>query len=86
MLTSAVMAQDLPEDTKTATLVAINKVMWIQNDLFARHYIPSGSASASGAADSKPVQPTKVALVNDRVWPVLCGSLASALLYCVFKS
>ena len=39
MLTSAVMAQDLPEETKTATLLAINKVMWIQNDLFARHYI-----------------------------------------------
>jgi hypothetical protein len=39
MLTSAVMAQDLPDETKTSTLVAINKVMWIQNDLFARHYI-----------------------------------------------
>ncbi|KAH7338256.1 Protoglobin-domain-containing protein [Rhizoctonia solani] len=40
MLTRAVLARNLPAETTQTTLVAINKVLWIQNDLFARHYIP----------------------------------------------
>ncbi|QRV78466.1 protoglobin protein [Ceratobasidium sp. AG-Ba] len=40
ILTKAVLARNLPTETTAATLAAINKVLWIQNDLFARHYIP----------------------------------------------
>ncbi|KAB5590704.1 hypothetical protein CTheo_5852 [Ceratobasidium theobromae] len=64
MLTSAVMGQDLPEEVKTATLVAINKVMWIQNDLFARHYI---SAKPAGAGSL---------LSWNWVCPAVCACLA----------
>ncbi|KAF8747334.1 Protoglobin, partial [Rhizoctonia solani] len=72
MLTSAVMARDdLPDEVKTATLLAINKVMWIQNDLFARHYIPSSGSKA----------PAKTLGVDGRVWPAICGGLAITLAY-----
>ncbi|CAE6449363.1 unnamed protein product [Rhizoctonia solani] len=76
MLTSAVMGRDdLPQEVKTATLLAINKVMWIQNDLFARHYIPSFSSKAT----------PKALGVDERVWPVVCGGLATALAYLVWR-
>ncbi|CAE6527108.1 unnamed protein product [Rhizoctonia solani] len=72
MLTSVVMGRDdLSEEVKTATLLAINKIMWIQNDLFARHYVTSYS--------SKPAP--KTFEVDQRVWPVVCGGLAAALAY-----
>lgn len=35
----AVMGTDLDSNTKTAVLTAFNKLLWIQNDLFARHYV-----------------------------------------------
>lgn len=39
----AVMAMDeIDTTTKSRVLRALNKVIWIQNDLFARHYIPVG--------------------------------------------
>ncbi|KAF5330521.1 hypothetical protein D9619_005682 [Psilocybe cf. subviscida] len=34
---------DIELETKTAALRAFNKILWIQNDLFARHYIPEAS-------------------------------------------
>lgn len=38
---SAVMDMDGIETAmKSKVIKAINKVIWIQNDLFARHYIP----------------------------------------------
>jgi len=39
ILLSAVLAADLEITTKTAVLKAFNKVIWIQNDLFSRHYL-----------------------------------------------
>jgi hypothetical protein len=38
----AVMALDIDIDTKSKIILALNKVLWIQNDLFARHYIDAG--------------------------------------------
>ncbi|KAH7338286.1 Protoglobin-domain-containing protein [Rhizoctonia solani] len=74
MLTSAVMARDdLPEEVKTATLLAINKIMWIQNDLFARHYITAYSTKGTSTAPTFGV--------DQRVWPVVCGGLAAAVGY-----
>jgi len=40
MLQRAVISHpDLEQATKIAVVSAINKFMWIQNDLFSRHYI-----------------------------------------------
>ncbi len=40
VVVSAVMdMDDVPNPAKKAVIVALNKVLWIQNDLFARHYI-----------------------------------------------
>jgi len=39
ILLSAVLDADLDIATKSAVLRAFNKVIWIQNDLFARHYM-----------------------------------------------
>ncbi len=36
--------------TKTRVLKALNKVVWIQNDLFARHYLPNLGEQATVAA------------------------------------
>jgi len=72
MLTSAVTGRDdLPQEVKTATLLAINKVMWIQNDLFARHYIPSFASKVIPKAFG----------VDERVWPMVCGGLVATVAY-----
>ncbi|KAG0633531.1 Protoglobin-domain-containing protein [Tuber brumale] len=40
LVIAAVLAHpDLDNETKSAVLRALNKVIWIQNDLFARHYV-----------------------------------------------
>jgi len=44
ILLSAVLGADLDIATKTTVLRAFNKVVWIQNDLFSRHYITGSSA------------------------------------------
>ncbi|CAE6469834.1 unnamed protein product, partial [Rhizoctonia solani] len=60
MLTSAVMGcDDLSDEVKATTVLAINKVMWIQNDLFARHYIKPFSSTVT----------PKTLGVDQRVWP-----------------
>ncbi|CUA69290.1 hypothetical protein RSOLAG22IIIB_13980 [Rhizoctonia solani] len=75
MFTSDVMSRDeLPQEVKTATLLAINKLMWIQNDLFARHYITPFSSKATSKSFG----------IDERVWPVVCGGLAIALAYLVW--
>lgn len=48
ILVDAVMGHpDLDTPTKTAVLRAVNKILWIQNDLFARHYITDAAAVAA---------------------------------------
>ncbi|RDL39641.1 Uncharacterized protein BP5553_03981 [Venustampulla echinocandica] len=44
ILIDAVMDMDIDLATKSNVLRALNKMLWIQNDLFARHYIPSEKA------------------------------------------
>ncbi|KAG8999304.1 hypothetical protein FRB94_006235 [Tulasnella sp. JGI-2019a] len=41
---------DLDGPTKSAILRALNKVIWIQNDLFARHYMPDSYNPTSALA------------------------------------
>lgn len=53
----AVLSADIDLTTKTTILIAFNKLLWIQNDLFARHYTvdldantpPEGVAMVNGA-------------------------------------
>ena len=35
----AAMSLDIDIEMKSKVIIALNKVLWIQNDLFARHYI-----------------------------------------------
>lgn len=40
IVVGAVLDMDeVPNQTKKEVILALNKVLWIQNDLFARHYI-----------------------------------------------
>jgi hypothetical protein len=39
LLETVIKHPDLDNDTKAGVLRALNKVVWIQNDLFARHYV-----------------------------------------------
>lgn len=43
IVVGAVMGMgDVPNETKSKVMLALNKVLWIQNDLIARHYIAEG--------------------------------------------
>ncbi|KAG9016479.1 hypothetical protein FRB93_010728 [Tulasnella sp. JGI-2019a] len=48
---------DLDETTKSAVLRAFNKVIWIQNDLFARHYMPDPYAAPDCKTELSPSTP-----------------------------
>ena len=37
---ATILGLGLPRDTEVATLRAFNKLLWLQNDLIARHYTP----------------------------------------------
>ncbi|KAF5318916.1 hypothetical protein D9611_013656 [Ephemerocybe angulata] len=51
ILVNAVLTHpDLDDATKTAVLRAFNKIVWIQNDLFARHYIAEADALPSSTS------------------------------------
>jgi hypothetical protein len=39
LVISAIMEADLTQEARGRTIRAFNKLLWIQNDLFARHYI-----------------------------------------------
>lgn len=57
---------DLDDNTKLVVTRAVNKILWIQNDLFARHYLPTVSAtgvdsSSSTLTISKPLAVTVAA-------------------------
>jgi len=40
ILVGAVMEMEIENGVKSKVIRALNKVVWIQNDLFARHYLP----------------------------------------------
>lgn len=57
---SAVMGMDVIDNaTKCAVLRALNKVVWIQNDLFARHYLKSEEGEVQEGV-APPVEGEKV--------------------------
>lgn len=41
----AAMTLEIDTETKSKVILALNKVLWIQNDLFARHYIAESEPS-----------------------------------------
>ncbi|KUJ21900.1 uncharacterized protein LY89DRAFT_681262 [Mollisia scopiformis] len=45
ILVGAVMEMDVANEMKGRVIRALNKVVWIQNDLFARHYLSKGEGS-----------------------------------------
>ncbi|EAU83711.1 hypothetical protein CC1G_05615 [Coprinopsis cinerea okayama7 len=55
ILVNAVLTHpDLDDATKLVVMRAFNKLIWIQNDLFARHYISEEKASPSNVTVAKP--------------------------------
>jgi len=40
IILNAIMKMKIEDELKTKLVRAFNKLLWIQNDLFARHYIP----------------------------------------------
>lgn len=42
-----VMTLEVDIETKSKVILALNKVLWIQNDLFTRHYIDAGEPKRS---------------------------------------
>jgi hypothetical protein len=54
LVIAAVLAHpDLDNETRSAVLRALNKVIWIQNDLFARHYVVDQDTGNSVAVPNK---------------------------------
>ncbi|KAG5643146.1 hypothetical protein DXG03_001508 [Asterophora parasitica] len=54
VINAVVTHPDLDLDTKTAVIRALNKLLWIQNDLFARHYIQDADIQAQKVTLDKP--------------------------------
>eukprot|EP00762_Andalucia_godoyi_P002353 ANDGO_07549.mRNA.1 hypothetical protein len=46
VLLGAVLGAGLDAETTKRAVIAINKVLWIQNDLFVRHYLPTAEEKA----------------------------------------
>ncbi|KAH8151410.1 uncharacterized protein LAJ45_04614 [Morchella importuna] len=65
LLGAVIEHPDLDDKTKSAVLRAFNKVLWIQNDLFSRHYIPS---------EDSPSKSTKCAGLGSKAQGVLFGA------------
>lgn len=50
IVVGAVMEMEIENVMKSRVIRALNKVVWIQNDLFARHYLPkAGENTGAGA-------------------------------------
>jgi hypothetical protein len=43
----AALTLDIDIETKGKVIIALNKVLWIQNDLFVRHYIDSSEPNGA---------------------------------------
>ena len=41
LLNATIMSLELPGDAKTSAIRAFSKLLWIQNDLISRHYLPA---------------------------------------------
>lgn len=54
IVVGAVFEMDIDNVMKARVIRALNKVVWIQNDLFARHYLPKTGA---GQHEGKTVTP-----------------------------
>jgi hypothetical protein len=50
---SAVLSMDIPLETKGTVIRALNKVVWIQNDLFAWVYLPGFEFEGEGEGKGK---------------------------------
>jgi hypothetical protein len=79
-VTDIVMGVDaLDIDTKVAVLKALNKYWWLQNDLFARHYIDEGEAPG----DARAAKSVSV-LSSDTVRAAIIASLSTFVLLGAF--
>lgn len=47
VLTSVIYSLNLPRETERSTVRAFNKLLWLQNDLINRHYVPTPARIAT---------------------------------------
>ena len=52
-LTATILSLGLERDTETRTVLAFEKLLWIQNDLISRHYETSRHETLSGTDGSQ---------------------------------
>lgn len=53
IILGAILSSSLPDDTKKKCCLAFNKLLWIQNDLFARWYVSDGEDLVPAAKTQK---------------------------------
>lgn len=56
VLIGAIFDLSLEPETKKKMISAFNKLLWIQNDLFAQYYVYDGHELAEGRANVKKVE------------------------------
>ncbi|KAL9095139.1 MAG: hypothetical protein Q9165_002742 [Trypethelium subeluteriae] len=94
VVVGAVMGMEgLDLQTKTQTIRAWNKLLWIQNDLFAKHYVvdrdskfaPRGSTALAKAADAK--YPDSVTTGEDtfKLLGPFLGGVFTVLLWLIYN-
>ncbi|KAF8998246.1 Protoglobin-domain-containing protein [Cyathus striatus] len=54
ILSTVIAHPDLDTETKLAVSKAVNKILWIQNDLFARHYIEQTEQAQAAKERARP--------------------------------
>ncbi|PWW77831.1 hypothetical protein C7212DRAFT_313172 [Tuber magnatum] len=71
LVIAAVLAHpDLDNETRSAVLRALNKVIWIQNDLFARHYVVD-------LETTNPVAVPRTGFLEGWTGPIMAGAVVA---------
>ncbi|KAG0166677.1 hypothetical protein DFQ28_007018 [Apophysomyces sp. BC1034] len=74
-LVGGLLSLNLDRETEGAALAAFNKVLWIQNDYFAKYYAPRVPLAAPPAASSSLLSSWS----TSPILPVIVGALAGGL-------
>lgn len=84
-LLTAIAGLGLPHDDMTAAISAFTKLLWIQNDLFARHYVPTKAEQkaiddALALAKQGPKQPDTVHNILNYAFVIGVTAITCAIL------
>lgn len=85
MIVDAVMKADLPLEVKRKTVLALNKLMWLQSDLFNKYYVRDGEEYTQTFCE-KNFGKTKQSVASGLVGVGLGAALAVAAAKFFFKN